>query len=189
MAARMERDERRAHILAIAMDIIDERGHQGLTMRGLARECGLSAPGLMHYFPDMATLVVAVVQYREARDEALFEGAEPGPGSTRAILDAVIANIVARPKAAELFAIVEAQAIDPRHPGHDYFRERADGIVAQFAPFVGAEFADPEELIRQLIAVADGLQLNWLRDPGAFDLLERWHAISEPLLAAAKRCD
>jgi len=185
----MERDERRAHILATAMDIIDERGHQGLTMRGLARECGLSAPGLMHYFPDLATLVVAVVVYREERDEEIFEGLVPGPGVTRQMLDAGIENIVARPKAAELFAIVEAQAIDPRHPGHDYFRQRVDSIVAEYAPIVGAEYEQPEELIRQLIAVSDGLQLNWLRDPSAFDLLERWHAIADPLLAAAKRCD
>jgi AcrR family transcriptional regulator len=185
----MGRDERRNHILATAMEIIDERGHQGLTMRSLARECGLSAPGLMHYFPDLATLVVAVVDYRERRDAALFEGAQPGPGTTRVLVDRVIENIIARPKAAELFAIVEAQAIDPRHPGHDYFRRRADAIVADYAPLVGVEYAEPEELIRQLIAVADGLQLNWLRDPSAFDLMERWHAISEPILAAAKRCD
>jgi len=185
----MERDERRAHILATAMAIIDDRGHSGLTMRGLARECGLSAPGLMHYFPDMPTLVVAVVAYREERDEELFVGVEPGPGTTRAILDAGIENIIARPKAAELFAIVEAQAIDPRHPGHEYFKQRADAIISEFAPIVGAEYAHPEELIRQLIAVADGLQLNWLRDPTAFDLLERWHAIADPLLAAAQRCE
>jgi len=185
----MERDERRAHILATAMAIIDDRGHSGLTMRGLARECGLSAPGLMHYFPDMPTLVVAVVAYREERDEELFQGIEPGPGTTRAILDAGIENIIARPKAAELFAIVEAQAIDPRHPGHEYFKQRADAIITEFAPIVGAEYAHPEELIRQLIAVADGLQLNWLRDPTAFDLLERWHAIADPLLAAAQRCE
>src|SRR6187551_1866304 len=103
----MSREGRREAILATAMAIIDEQGHQGLTMRGLARDCGMSAPGLMHYFPDMPTLVVAVVDYREQRDAALFDVTGPGPGVTRAILDGVIANIMARPKAAELFAIVE----------------------------------------------------------------------------------
>jgi AcrR family transcriptional regulator len=184
----MDRDERREAILATAMAIIDEQGHQGLTMRALARECDMSQPGLMHHFPDMPTLVVAVVEYREQRDAALFEFDGPGPGVTRRILDDVIANIVARPKAAELFAIVEAQAIDPRHPGHEYFKARSERIVAEFSPIVGAEYANPEELLRQLIAIADGLQLNWLRDPEAFDLRERWRAIADPLLAAAARC-
>ena len=188
MAVRMDREARREAILSTALAIIDEQGHQGLTMRGLARECGLSAPGLMHYFPDTATLVVAVVEYREQRDAELFEGATPGPGVTRALLDGVIDNIIARPKAAELFAIVEAQAIDPRHPGHAHFKERADAIVAEFAPIVAFEFAEPERLLNELGAVIDGLQLNWLREPESFDLRERWCAIADPLLAAAARC-
>ena len=185
----MERDERRQHILSIAMAIIDDKGHQGLTMRGLARDCGMSAPGLMHYFPDMATLVVAVVDYREQRDAELFEVTGPGPGVTRAILDGVISNIMARPKAAELFAIVEAQSIDPRHPGHAYFKARADRIVEEFLPIVAFEYDDAEELLRRLICIADGLQLNWLRDPESFDLRARWNAIADPLLEAASRCE
>lgn len=184
----MERDERRQHILDIALSIIDERGHQGLTMRGLARECGMSAPGLMHYFPDMPTLVVAVVDYRDQRDAELFDVAGPGLGVTRALLDGVVDNIIARPKAAELFAIVEAQAIDPRHPGHTYFKERADRIVEEFVPIIAFEYVEAEELMRQLISIIDGLQLNWLREPEAFDLRERWAAIADPLLAAAARC-
>ena len=188
MAQRMDRAERRESILATAMAIIDEQGHQGLTMRSLARECGLSAPGLMHYFPDMPTLVVAVVAYREERDAQFFVIDEPGPGATRRMLDQVIENIIARPKAAELFAIVEAQAIDPRHPGHEYFKLRSDALVKEFAPMVGVEYANPEQLLRQLISISDGLQLNWLREPEAFDLRERWRAIADPLLASAARC-
>jgi len=129
MSERLEPEERRRRILATAMAIIDSEGHQGLSMRRLARECGMSAPGLMHYFPDLATLVVAVVDYRDQRDFAGVEIPPPGPGMTRTVLDAVIGNIIARPKAAELFAIVEAQAIDPRHPGHQYFRARAESVA------------------------------------------------------------
>jgi len=183
----MDREERRTSILATAMAIIDAQGHQGLTMRGLARECGMSAPGLMHYFPDMPTLVVAVVAYREERDAVLFEVSEPGPGVTRALMDSVIDNIIARPKAAELFAIVEAQAIDPRHPGHEFFKLRVDSIIEEFVPIVAREYAEPVELLSQLGAVVDGLQLNWLREPDSFDLRERWCAIADLIFAAAKR--
>lgn len=187
VATRLDPEERRARILTTAMAIIDEHGHQGLTLRGLARQCGLSAPGLMHYFPDTATLVVAVVDFRERRDAELFEVSTPGPGVTRALLDGVIDNIIARPKAAELFAIVEAQAIDPRHPGHSYFKDRVERIVAEYVPVVAFEYAEPERLLRELICVADGLQLNWLREPDAFDLRERWRSIADPLLAAATK--
>lgn len=186
MAERLNPEVRRARILETAMAIIDSEGHQGLTMRHLARECGMTAPGLMHYFPTMPTLVVAVVDHRDVRDTAVLTIPTPGPGATRRILGEIVDNIVARPKAAELFAIVEAQAIDPRHVGHDYFRERAVRLVDTFFPLFAAEFAHPRELALQLFAIMDGLQLNWLRDRDAFDLRSRWDAVADAVLAAAE---
>lgn len=168
------------------MAIIDSEGHQALTMRGLARACDMTAPGVMHHFPDMATLVVAVVDYRDRRDIADLPEPVPGPGASRRYLDEIVDNIVARPKAAELFAIVEAQAIDPRHPGHEHFRKRAEWMVDTLFPLFAAEFARPRELASQLFAIMDGLQLNWLRDPGAFDLRRRWDAVADAIFAAAE---
>jgi AcrR family transcriptional regulator len=190
MAERLDPQLRRARILDTAMAIIDEHGHQSLTLRGLARECGMSAPGLMHYFPDLPTLVVAVVDYRDQRDDRAWREREllplePGQGVSRRVFDTVVDNIVARPKAAELFAIVEAQAIDPRHPGHEYFKERAERIADSAQGYLGAEFEEPRELARRLFSVMDGLQLNWLRDPTAFDLRERWDAIADAIFASA----
>jgi AcrR family transcriptional regulator len=187
MVVRLSRDERRALIVSTAMRIIDERGHQGLTMRALAREFGMSAPGLMHYFPDLPTLVVAVVEYRDRRDEGLWLDGEEWQGRSRELLDLIIENIIAKPKAAELFAIVEAQAIDPRHPGHEYFRERAELIAAWLEPILGAEYAHPGDLASQLTAIMDGLQINWLREQDSFDLRAHWKAIADAVLGAAER--
>jgi AcrR family transcriptional regulator len=167
------------------MAIIDREGHRDLTMRALARECGMTAPGIMHYFPNIATLVTAVVEYRDTRDAVSYAGFELAPGLARRILDSVVDNIVARPKAAELFAMVQAQAIDPGHPGHEYFKERAQLIADQFVPILALEYSQPEELIGQVVSIVDGLQLNWLRDPDSFDLRDRWDAIADPLFAAA----
>lgn len=186
MAERLKPEVRRARILSTAMAIIDTEGHQGLTMRGLARACGMTAPGLMHYFADMSTLVVAVVDHRDYRDTADLKIPPPGPGATRRILGDIVDNIVARPKAAELFAIVEAQAIDPRHPGHGYFRERAERLVDNFHAHFAAEFAHPRDLAMALFAIMDGLQLNWLRDREAFDLRERWDLVADAVFAAAQ---
>lgn len=186
MAERMSPADRRCQILETAMAIIDRDGHRDLTMRALARECGMTAPGVMHYFPNMAILVTAVVEYRDNRDTGNYASFAITPGLARRILDSVVDNIVARPKAAELFAMVQAQAIDPTHPGHEYFKNRAQLIVDQFVPILGLEYAEPEELIGQIVSIVDGLQLNWLRDPTSFDLRARWKAIADPLFAAAR---
>ena len=60
-------------------------------------------------------------------------------------------------------------------------------LFPRFVESPYAEYAEPVELLSQLGAVVDGLQLNWLREPESFDLRERWCAIADPLFAAAKR--
>lgn len=186
MRERLTREERRQRIVQTAMAMIDEHGHQSLSMRALARECGLSAPGLMNYFPDMSSLLTAVVEYRDDRDELLFGDWHIEPGIGRRILDTLVENIIARPKAAALFAMVEAEALDPRNPAHRHFRDRADEISRQFAPILGLEYAQSVELTWQLFHIMDGLQLAWLRDPEAFDLRERWRQMADAIFAAAE---
>ena len=187
MAERLDPAERKRRILETAMAIIDREGHSELTMRALARACGMTAPGVMHYFPTMPALVTAVVEYRDDRDTIDYDAFELTPGVGRRILDSVVDNIVAKPKAAELFAMVQAQAIDPTHPGHDFFKDRAQEIKDMFSPILALDYAHPEEIICQVIPIIDGLQLNWLRDPQSFDLRERWDAIADALFAAAPR--
>lgn len=186
MSERLPADERRERIVQTAMAIIDEQGHQKLSMRALARACGLSAPGLMNYFADMDTLLTAVVAHRDARDEMLFGEWRLAPGIARRVLDGLVDNIIARPKAAALFAMVEAAAIDPRNPAHEHFRERAHKTTELFSPLLALEYSDADELANQLLHIMDGLQLAWLRDPTSFDLRARWDAMADAIFGAAR---
>ncbi|MFW2512431.1 TetR/AcrR family transcriptional regulator [Demequina sp. SO4-13] len=178
MAQRLAPEVRREQILDTALAIIDADGHRGLTMAALARRCGMSAPGLMHYFPNMPTLLVALVRRRDERDSAEFSALAPG-ADARAVLDAIVANIAARPRAAQLFVMVGADALDPAHPGHEYFRERADAVAWWLADLLGDEDAGRA---RRVFAAMDGLQAHFLRDPEGFDLLGQWRATADGLL-------
>lgn len=195
MAERLQPEVRRARILATAMEITDAQGHRGLTMAALARACGMSTPGLMHYFPDMDTLLAAVVRHRDERDlemlaTAFGRGAddvgEAGLGvavpraMVRPVLDAIVDNIVTRPRAAQLFAHVQAQALDPAHPGHAYMRERAQRLASDFADSLGGPAHLP--LARALFAAMDGLQLAYLADPDGFDLHAEWALVADALV-------
>jgi AcrR family transcriptional regulator len=185
MARRLQPHVRRAQILETAMAIIDASGHRGLTMAQLARACGMSTPGLMHHFSDIDALLVAVVEHRDERDVAALEAALGASGDivpVRAVLDAIVDNIVDRPRAALLFASVEADALDPAHPGHAFFRERAERLADWLAAAVGG--SDAEALAHRLFAAMDGLQLHYLRDPDGFDLRGQWAAVADGLLSA-----
>ncbi|GMA35322.1 TetR/AcrR family transcriptional regulator [Demequina litorisediminis] len=184
MAIRLAPAERRARILDTAMAITDAEGHRGLTMAALARRCDMSTPGVLHYFPDMPTLLVALVQRRDERDDAGLDWEAMTPERVRLLLDATVANIVARPRAAALFAAVEAEALDPTHPGHDYFRERADRLASGLASMLSGP--DAEGVARRLFAAMDGLQLHYLRDPEGFDLVAQWAATADALLGECR---
>ena len=62
---------------------------------------------------------------------------------------------------------------DPEHPAHDYFLERyrslreriADDLRSRQAEGRLRPDADPERLATSLIALADGLQVQWMLDP------------------------
>ena len=73
----------------------------------------------------------------------------------------------------QLFATLSAEATDPSHPAHEYFTTRYEETVARYRTMCEGlhergllrEGLDPEVAARTLIAVMDGMQIQWLYDP------------------------
>lgn len=58
----------RERIVAAALELVDERGLEGLTMRALGRKLGVEAMALYHYFPSKGALIEAIGEIgREAQ--------------------------------------------------------------------------------------------------------------------------
>ncbi|MFC9659490.1 TetR/AcrR family transcriptional regulator [Nocardia sp. NPDC127606] len=56
--------ETRARILKAALELFSERGYAGTSITAVAKSAGLSAPGVLHHFPDKQTLLMAVLEDR-----------------------------------------------------------------------------------------------------------------------------
>ncbi|WP_027502441.1 TetR/AcrR family transcriptional regulator [Rhodococcus sp. UNC363MFTsu5.1] len=56
--------ETRARILSAALRLFSERGYAGTSITAIAKAVGLSAPGVLHHFPDKQTLLLAVLEDR-----------------------------------------------------------------------------------------------------------------------------
>jgi AcrR family transcriptional regulator len=177
----MTPDQRRAVILDTAMEIISEEGYKGLSLREVARRCGMSAPGVMHYFADMPTLLRALIEHRDELDRVALTELLAQESDLRRLLDAVVAYNVAHPRGAQLYAMVQAEALDPAHPARAYFEGRTARWVEQIQQHVDPGPA--AELITVLPAVLDGLQMHWLMDPENFDLREQWAVVADALFA------
>lgn len=161
---------KRAEIIQTAILAFAEVGYHGASLRDIAARADISHPGLLHHFPTKAALLEAVLEYRDAVDDAAFaEDLARGTDFFEALVRIVERNQVRRPLV-ELFAGLSTEATTPDHPAHEYFRRRYERLVEQstevfedraarggLAPGVA-----PAQAARSIIALMDGLQVQWL---------------------------
>ncbi|MEV0585081.1 helix-turn-helix domain-containing protein [Nonomuraea sp. NPDC050310] len=165
---------RREQILRAARELFSVRGYRGASMRDVAAEVELTLAGVLHYFPTKEDLLAEVLQHRTDVDVPWFYATWEELGSFRLALRELMVRNMAEPGVMRLFTTLSAEATDPAHPAHDFFvkryrtsRELFDEAVtkAREAGEVTRPVAGPA-----LVAVLDGLQIQWLIEPD-FDLL------------------
>jgi AcrR family transcriptional regulator len=160
-------------ILDSAMDLFKAAGLRATSVRDIAAHAGITHPGLLYHFATKEALLMAVLQRRD----------DAGGGSVgfhfldgRSVLQHLVAKAAKNATErgiVELFANLSVEAAAPDHPAHDYFVERyaelrativagleelasADALRADVSPAIAAV---------HLIALMDGLQVQWLLDP------------------------
>jgi AcrR family transcriptional regulator len=170
---------KRREIIDQAMALFGEVGYRGASLREIAARCGISHPGLLHHFPTKESLLLAVLEHRDEVDAVWF-GLQDATGTAmlRRLVELVELNATRR-HIVELYAVLSAEATSADHPAHAFFVERYRSAVAaacrayrqaadsgDLRPGVDADVAG-----RQLIALMDGMQVQWLLDAGATDMV------------------
>ncbi|AXG81672.1 TetR/AcrR family transcriptional regulator [Streptomyces paludis] len=166
---------RRAEIIQAALEIISERGYRGTSIAAVAERAGLTQQGLLHHFPGKEALMVAVLEARDEWDmaSAATKG-EPWPLETLARLVEYNAD---RPGVVQTFTVLAGDSVTEDHPAREFFEHRYAQVRASLVEVLRREYGDrlpggltPERAAPLLVAVMDGLQLQWLLDPGAVDM-------------------
>jgi AcrR family transcriptional regulator len=179
-------ERRRAQIIQAAFQAFGAVGYRNTSMLQLAADCGVSRAGLLHHFPTKESLLQAVLEQRELRDNETFFP----PAGTRdgleflAGLIRLVAYNQANPGIVSLFAVLSAEASDPTHPAHAYFvarYERARVSIQRAIDDLAARKllrgnVDPGDVAVDLIALMDGLQIQWLLAPDRVDMPTRLRA-------------
>ncbi|SDT60572.1 TetR/AcrR family transcriptional regulator [Actinoplanes derwentensis] len=188
--SRLPAAERRRQILEMTTKLIAERGFWGLSMQDVADGCGLTVPGMLHHVGSKDSLLVAVLEYRDEQDaQSLADKLgrpvqqlwSDGRISLAEVCTAVVARNAEQPEIVRLFAVLEAESLAPGHPAHAYFRVRQSNTLSQFAGLADPAVADPRELAAQVVAMMDGLQIQWLREPETVDLVRAWESAAARL--------
>jgi AcrR family transcriptional regulator len=168
---------RREQILESATELFARTGYRNATILDIAEQAGISRTGLLHHFPSKEALLEAVLMKRDLDDDASF-GETPDPlGGLQRLIRLAQHNAEVR-HIVSLFAVLSAEAGDPDHPAHDYFVKRYAATHASFRTSLEqardagilAPEVDIDQEARTLIALMDGLQIQWLISPEAVDM-------------------
>lgn len=166
---------KRAEIIDRATALFGEAGYRGVSLREIAARCAISHPGLLHHFATKEALLTAVLERRDDEDEERFIAQAGGGVDQLRRVVALAAHNEQRRGIVELYAVLSAEATAADHPAHDFFVRRYRTTIATMtgayaqAAVQGALHASvaPAIAARELVALMDGLQLQWLLDDGA----------------------
>lgn len=184
----------RQRAVEAAIELFSVTGFHGATLTDVADKLEMTLTGLQHHFPDKDSLLAAVLAERDrrSREETPIL---PDEDATEKFIEIALRN-QSQPLLTELHTVLSAEATDAGHPAHDYFieryaRERAAG-ARYFQRLIDEKKlgngAAPESLASLLIALSDGLQLQWLLDPGSVDVeqqLRQFLNVAIPALSGA----
>jgi AcrR family transcriptional regulator len=164
---------RRSEIVDAAMTLFANEGYRGTSLASIAETVGLTLPGLLHYFPSKQELLVAVLEERDRRDEAAAEDRYATGQDLFTGLELLVAHNAESRNLVKLFTVLVGEAaVSPAHPAHQHFAQRyryvAEAIASRMDASVElgdlAPDVDRDLLARLLMAVMDGLQIQWLLD-------------------------
>ncbi|MFF1635277.1 TetR/AcrR family transcriptional regulator [Leifsonia sp. NPDC058248] len=158
-------EARRKEIVSTAQDLIVRKGYRDLSLREVARECGMSAPGLIHHFPTLDSLLEAVLEHRDETDLAAIGAGDATDLTLADVIDSAINYYAERPDDQRMFDALETEALDPTHPAHEWFVKRNEQVTERLRPLLEKEFADPETALRLLRYLLDGMRLNRAQNP------------------------
>lgn len=168
---------RREQIVESATELFARTGYRNATILEIAEHAGISRTGLLHHFPSKEALLEAVLMKRDLDDDASFGMTTDPLGGLQRLVRLAQHNAEVR-HIVSLFAVLSAEAGDPEHPAHDYFVRRYHATHASFrcslqqARDAGilVPGVDVDHGARTLIALMDGLQIQWLIAPDAVDM-------------------
>jgi AcrR family transcriptional regulator len=179
--------ERRDAILVAANEVFATRGFRGASLATIAKRVGMSEPGLLHHFASKEELLLELLKLRDQHDDERIAEARAAHAHVLDVLLELCRQNEERPGIVRLFTILAAESVDDDHPAHAWFLarygERRRVLVerlsdAQREGTVDADL-DPASVASQILAMFDGLQLQWLLDPEAVDMT----AVFEDFLA------
>ena len=178
--SRPETVERRRDILAAALEIFGAKGYNKGPLSEIGEQVGMTHAGILHHFGSKDELLLEVLRYRDESDVAQLEERHipTGVDLFRHLVRTAFAN-ADRAGIVQAYAVLSAESVTDNHPAKDYFDGRYQTLRAEVAEAFTIVCLERgvdvnEDRIKHasasILAVMDGLQVQWLLDPTQVEL-------------------
>jgi AcrR family transcriptional regulator len=172
------REATRDRVLRAALRAIAANGYQGSALAAIAADAGLTTAGLLHHFRSKEDLLVAVLAERDRLDGARFQLAGfQGLAALDRLAELVRHNTMV-PGLVQAYTVLMGESAGDGHPAHNWFRDRYPKRRANLAAAIRAGVdageirpdVDCDAIAAQVIAMMDGLQVQWVLNPDRVDM-------------------
>lgn len=186
--------ERRREILKTAFETFGAKGYNKAPLTEIADQLDITHAGILHHFGSKDQLLLEVLRYRDdsVREDLQGHRLPPGMGMFRHLVKTAFIN-TERPGIVQAYAVLSAESVTEDNPGREYFESRFRGlrleVVEAFMTVCQARGIDRDSQVvlrasAAIIAVMDGLQVQWLLDRDAIDLGATSRFAIEAIVAA-----
>jgi AcrR family transcriptional regulator len=172
---------RRQLILEAALAIFGQNGFRGGSLSQISEAVGITEAGILHHFKTKGNLLIAVLEYRDALGQQVSSISSDMDGLefVRSWFKLVEFNI-SMPGIIELYCVISAESTSAQHPAHDFFKIRYENVIHVVENAMRdlgksgylRDGVDPLRAARALVALSDGLQIQWLLNP-------KWDMVDE----------
>ena len=181
---RTREDGRREEIVRAALRLILKNGYNSVTLADIAEQVGVSKGLISYYFPKKDDVFVAVLEQIVERLTTDFQSFYSADAPAAEKLKMIFLNLFGNEKRARRYYTVVidymAQAIRDRQV-QDYtqliyasYRTYMERIVRDGVASGEFRQVDPERIASMILALMEGLMLQWFFDKKGFDLDEAY---------------
>ena len=168
----------RERVLQAALRALAANGYRGSSLASIAAGAGLTTAGLLHHFPSKNDLLVSVLTERDRQDGARFHLREVKGLAALDRLQELVAHNARNPELVRAFTVLLGESVGEGHPARRWAQERYPRRRASLAAALRAGVdsgeirtgVDAEAVAAQIIAMMDGLQVQWVLNPEHVDM-------------------
>ena len=184
---------RREDILRAATATFGNRGYSKGSLTEIADQASITHAGVLHHFGSKDQLLIEVLDYRDRADVEHLQGRHiPGGMDLFVHLVKTMRLNADRPGIVQTYTVLSAESVTEDHPAKDWFRGRYVTLRGQVKAALTevCDLDDPphdrdlDAAAVAMLAVMDGLQVQWLLDPDSVELPYASAFAIEAILAA-----